>query len=198
MLTTKLSRRLSWRRKCRFSRNAWRTWKLSTALTKRSSNSILKFLVSAQLWTKSDRTSSRSVRANSETSCVMSKELTPKSWQTSRSLTCSTLLISKKWPKSSKTCKSNLNASKSPITLDWRRSGKWTKKKLLLLLKRSSKLTRSSTLNSSISHGSHQRMTTSKSSSNPQTSSPQNHIRVLSPKPSNLKSTLVILTANPT
>lgn len=41
--TTKLNRKSSWRRKCRFLRSAWKTWKLCSDLTRRNWTSTKKY-----------------------------------------------------------------------------------------------------------------------------------------------------------
>jgi hypothetical protein len=50
--TTRLNRKSSSKKKCRFWRNAWRTWKLSTDWMKKNLISIQRYWPSAQLWTK--------------------------------------------------------------------------------------------------------------------------------------------------
>lgn len=153
--TIKLSRRLSLKKKCKFLRNVWRTWKLSTAWMRKNSILTLKCFKSVLQLTKRLRTFWKFAKESSVRSSVKSSATTTPSWLASKGITLRTPTNSKFSPNSSRNSKRNSNGLKSQIITVLKRSGKWTKKRQKQSSRRLCTLTKLSINSSSTSPGNH-------------------------------------------
>lgn len=137
MPTIKLNRRLSLKKKCKFSRNAWRTWKLYTDSMKKSLNSTTECSRKEKRSTNKLWIISRRGKESTEKFWELSKENSSLNTRVSPTITKSWPRTIKSSPRNSYSFKRNMNVSKRVTRIDSMRFGLWTKTKLALFVRKS-------------------------------------------------------------
>lgn len=168
-LITKLSKRSNLKKKCRFLRSVWRTWKRFTAWMRRNLTSTRPSWIRGKQLMRINWKVLKQSRTITTKSLPLLKKLTKLNSTNILAKIENWLKSSKKQQKCTKTCRRSSKCSRRVTTKNSKKFGRWMKSKLKQSCQRLSKLIRLFTLSSSIYLGSPHRTNTSKRCSNHKT-----------------------------